>query len=230
MLELRNVDAGYARTTVLHRVSWTISAGEVVALLGRNGAGKTTLLRTIAGGRRPSTGSVAFDGRDITRWTIARRAAAGICHIPERAVFGPLTVREHLRLFAGSGRWAERDRLVAAFPWLHERGDQPASTLSGGEQQLLALTRAMLQRPRLVLVDEASLGLSPPAVDAVYGALAELVAGGVALVVVEQYVGRALTFADRAVVLQRGCIVYDGPTANLDRDSLTAHYLGGVAS
>ena len=227
-LELRGISSGYGGTTVLRDVSLTVPRGGVVAVLGANGAGKTTLLRTVSGLVRPSAGTVVLDGGDITRTRPYQRARRGLCHVPEgRGVFRSLTVRENLVLQAGRGQVAEAtERVVAAFPVLGGRLDQVAGTLSGGQQQMLAMAGAYVRRTRLVLVDEASLGLGPRVVDDVFDFLRELAATGVSLLVVDQFVARALEIATHAYVLRRGRVAYDGDPQTLLDGSVFDRYVG----
>ncbi len=206
ILELRGVVAGYGETTVLRGVSAEVAAGGVLAILGANGAGKSTLLRVASGVLRPSSGSVLVDGVDVTRRKPGSRVRLGLCHIPDpRGIFPSLTVRENLLLQAPRRGGAARvGPVLATFPRLEQRLGQAAGTLSGGEQQMLAVARAYVQRPRVVLLDEVSMGLAPNLVDEIFGFLRTLAEQGVALVIVEQFVHRALAMADRVLVLARG--------------------------
>jgi branched-chain amino acid transport system ATP-binding protein len=226
-LEIDQVTAGYGPTVVLRDVSITVPRGSVVALLGPNGAGKTTVLRTAGGLLRPSAGRVSGDGIDLTRKPVQRRARAGICLIPEgRGVFPNLTVRENLLLQSPPWkRGADIDPAVAAFPILGERLRQRAGSMSGGQQQMLALARCFLSDPALVLLDEVSMGLAPRVVDEIFEALQKLAASGVALLIVEQYVARALAMADHVYLLNRGQIAFSGPAGELDGDELVRRYL-----
>jgi branched-chain amino acid transport system ATP-binding protein len=231
-LELRGVHAGYGRTAVLRDIDLVVPEGEVVALLGPNGAGKTTLLRTASGLLRPSKGNVIVDGKPQRRTNSARLARAGVCLIPEgRGIFRQLTVRENLRLHVPP--WADpeatrsaTERAVAAFPRLGERLSQYAGTLSGGEQQMLALARAFISSPRIVLLDEVSMGLAPRIIDQIFEALRTLAATGVSLLLVEQYVDRALQMADRVVLMERGRISFTGLPSEVDEERLLQHYFG----
>jgi branched-chain amino acid transport system ATP-binding protein len=228
MLELRNVVGGYGDTTVLRDVSLTVPDASVVALLGPNGAGKTTTLRMASGLLRPRSGTVHLDGDDITRLSPHQRAARGICHIPEgRGIFPSLTVRENVTMYARRG--AEKrawERSVETFPVLGSRRSQIAGTLSGGEQQMLALARAYVVDPRVVLVDEASLGLAPLVVDDIFRFLEKIASEGTALLLVEQYVTRALELADTVYLLNQGTLVYEGPAADLDEARIFELYTG----
>jgi branched-chain amino acid transport system ATP-binding protein len=228
MLTLESVTAGYGESVVLRDVSFTVGEGDVVALLGPNGAGKTTLLRTATGFVRPRSGRVAFRGDDVTGRPPHDFARRGICHLPEgRGIFPSLTVRENLTIQA---RGRDRDEAVAEatrlFPVLGDRLRQTAGSLSGGEQQMLALSRAYLTSPRLVVVDEASLGLAPLVVDRIYDALARLVEEGMSLVIVEQYVHKALALANTVYILSRGEVVHSGDAGELDTDEIYERYLG----
>jgi branched-chain amino acid transport system ATP-binding protein len=227
-LEARGVHAGYGQTTVLRDVSVTVPAGSVVALLGPNGAGKTTLLRVISGFVATSAGSVHLAGDDVTRAKPHRRFAAGLCHVPEgRGVFRGLTVRDNLVMQARRGAEADAiERAAAAFPILGERLAQPAGTLSGGQQQMLAMAAAYVRDASLVLVDEASLGLAPIVVDEIFASLERLARTGTALLVVEQYIDRALALADYVALLAQGRVVFWGEPGELAHDEIYARYLG----
>jgi branched-chain amino acid transport system ATP-binding protein len=227
-LELVGVSAGYGRATVLRNIDIRVPAGTIVALLGPNGAGKTTLLRTASGLVKPSAGIVRINGEIRTRATPSRRARAGLCLIPEgRGIFPALTVRENLRIFVPP--WAKEnsaDRAMEVFPLLRERLGQTAGTLSGGQQQMLALARAYLSNPSVVLLDEVSMGLAPKVVDEIFQALSHLASTGVALLLVEQYVTRALEMADQVVLLDRGEVAFTGPRDQLEQDAVLRGYLG----
>ncbi|HVU72962.1 MAG TPA: ABC transporter ATP-binding protein [Mycobacteriales bacterium] len=228
VLELRGVTAGYGRATVLRDVSFSVAPGSVTALLGPNGSGKTTTLRTVSGIVKPSAGSVLLGGADVTRKAPHRRAEKGLCLIPEgRGIFRSLTVRDNLRMQVPPWRrGAAVDAAITAFPVLGQRLDQVAGSLSGGQQQMLALGRAYLADPTVVLLDEVSMGLAPRVVDEIFGSLRALAATGVALVVVEQYVTRALELADQVVLLDRGTVGFCGSPATLDEAELMKSYLG----
>ncbi|HEX9683536.1 MAG TPA: ABC transporter ATP-binding protein [Acidimicrobiales bacterium] len=224
-LVLDGVTAGYGRSLVLRDVSLRVGHGEAVALLGPNGAGKTTLLRVASGLLRPTAGEVGLRGHRAGSWPASRRARSGLCHIPEgRGIFPSLSVRENLVVQAGAAS-AAIDRAIDAFPRLRERLDQRAGTLSGGEQQMLAMARAYARDPSLVLVDEPSLGLAPNLVDEVFEFLAEVVRRGSALLVVEQYVPRALALASRIYVLRKGRIDGEHAASDVDADQISATYL-----
>jgi len=227
-LQVSAMSAGYGGTEVLRDVDLVVPEGRVVALLGPNGAGKTTLLRACSGLLRPTRGRVLLDGDDVTAATPHELVRRGLCHVPEgRAVFPSLTVAENLRLL--SSRDDAVDRAAEAFPVLRDRLGQVAGTMSGGEQQMLALVRAYLTEPRYVLLDEVSMGLAPKVVDEIFTMLGRLAGSGVALLLVEQYVARALELADLVYVLRKGRVAFCGEPAELDADALAASYLGGGA-
>lgn len=228
-LELRNVTAGYGKTEVLHGIDLRVPAGSIVALLGANGAGKTTALRTIAGIVRPFAGNVVLDGLDITAEATDRRVTRGMCLIPEgRGIFRNLSVQENLRLYAGETATPTQtyERVLGLFPALRSRMRSPAGQLSGGQQQMLALSRAYLQSPSLVLLDEVSIGLAPVIVDQIFAALRVLADAGATMLVVEQYVSRALEMADSVVVLQKGSVAFRGKASDLDEETVLHRYLG----
>ncbi len=228
MFKLTDITAGYGESTVLRGVSLEVPDGQVAALLGPNGAGKTTLMRVAAGLIRPRSGRIALGDDEITRASPHGRVKLGLCHIPEgRGVFPSLTVRENLSLQSPAREQAESiERAVTAFPRLGERLSQLAGTMSGGEQQMLALARAYIQSPRVVLLDEVSLGLAPKIVDEIFEFLAKLRDDGAALVIVEQYVNRALALADRVYLLNRGEIVFSGTPDEVDEATLFEQYVG----
>jgi branched-chain amino acid transport system ATP-binding protein len=204
----------------------------VVALLGPNGAGKTTTLRVASGLVRPKSGSVLFDGTDITRTSPHERARRGLCLIPEgRGIFPSLTVRENLTLYVPRAEQrAAFERAVETFPVLGDRRSQIAGTLSGGEQQMLALVRAYVANPSFVLIDEASLGLAPLVVDAIFAFIERLASEGVALLIVEQYINRALALASTVYLVNQGRVVYSGAARDLDEDQVFALYTGEAAA
>lgn len=228
VLQVVGVTSGYGRTTVLRDVSLELGAGSVVALLGANGAGKSTLLKTIAGLLRPSVGKILLDGEDVTPVSPDGLARRGLCMVPEgRAVFRSLSVRENLGLYAKPGQAKAGIELACdAFPILGRRLGQAAGTMSGGEQQMLALARAYVQKPRIVLVDEASLGLAPLVVDRIFEFLRALSAKGTSLLIVDQFVTRALEMADYAYVLSGGNMSFSGPAGDLRRADIFERYLG----
>jgi branched-chain amino acid transport system ATP-binding protein len=228
ILRAENVTAGYGETVVLRDVTIIVPPASVVALLGPNGAGKTTLLRTISGLMRPMSGRVWLRDQEITRRPAEFVARTGLCHIPEgRGIFPSLTVRENLILQAmwGSER-AGIERVATLFPELGRRLGQVAGSLSGGEQQMLALARATLSKPSLVVVDEVSLGLAPVLVDRMFETFTNITASGTALLIVEQYVSRALEIADTVYLMDRGRVAFAGAADGLDGDELTRRYLG----
>ncbi len=229
LLEVRSVDAQYGLLKAVRGVSLTMDEGETRALVGANGAGKTTLLRVIAGAHRPVSGSVVFDGVDITTVPAHKRVTMGIALVPEgRRLFPGLTVEENLSIAGGhrrGGTWTV-DRVLQIFPMLQQRRTQRAVTLSGGEQQATAIGRALMCNPRLVLLDEVSLGLAPKAVAAVYESLKMLMGGGTAVVLVEQDLGRALGVASRVTCMLHGEIVLEGASTALTRDQISEAYFG----
>ena len=231
LLELDGVEARYGPVKALHGVSLTVGEGEVVAVLGGNGAGKTTTLRAISG-LVATSGEVRFAGERITRAAPERVARVGIAHVPEgRGLFSELSVRENLRLGAYLRRvgFAEDyERVRGFFPWLEERREQQAGTLSGGEQQMLALARALMGRPRLLLLDEPSLGLAPIVVREIFRIVGELnEKEGLAVLVVEQNAKLALRSSSRAYVLEVGRVALEGHSAELEQnDSVRKAYLG----
>jgi branched-chain amino acid transport system ATP-binding protein len=199
----------------------------VTALLGANGAGKTTTLCTASGLIRPQQGKVLVDGADVTSLAPNKRSRMGLCHIPEgRAIFRSLTVRQNLYLQAPAGVEAAMDEAVTAFPILGERLNQIAGTLSGGEQQMLAMARAFIPSARVILVDEASLGLAPMVVDAMFEFLSNLKHNGASLLIVDQFVTRALVLADTVYVMNLGEIVFKGTPGELEREDVFERYLG----
>jgi branched-chain amino acid transport system ATP-binding protein len=228
VLSLDAVTAGYGDTMVLRDVTLRVGDGEVVALLGPNGAGKTTLLRTATGFVKPRAGRVQFQEEDLTGKAPFVFVRRGVCHLPEgRGIFPSLTVQENLTI--QSRERAMSDSLAEAtelFPVLGSRLKQTAGSLSGGEQQMLALSRAYITHPKVVLVDEASLGLSPLMVDRIYDALRELVGRGMSVVVVEQYVQKALDLAKTVYILSRGEIIHQGLADQIDTDEIYQRYLG----
>ncbi|MDQ1487619.1 MAG: branched-chain amino acid transport system ATP-binding protein [Actinomycetota bacterium] len=232
MLELRNVTAGYGSQTVLRDVDLVVPDHSVVALLGPNGAGKTTLLRVASGLVRPTAGRLILDGQDATGWPSHRLAAAGVCHVPEgRGIFRALSVRDNIRLQANPALDLEPVRAVAeAFPRLGERLDQRAGTMSGGEQQMLALAHAYVAGSNTVLLDEVSMGLAPKIIDEIFDYLRRLAEKGAALLLVEQYVGRALELADFVYILNKGRVQFVGEAGELGEEQILASYLGVEAS
>ena len=216
LLELSGVDAFYGRVQALHGVSITCDQGEIVALIGSNGAGKTTTLRTISGLMHPAKGSVSFGGEDITKTAAHRIVGLGICQSPEgRRLFPRMQVADNLRMGAYTrkdkvGIADDMQRVFTLFPRLKERETQLAGTLSGGEQQMLAIGRAMMSRPKLLMLDEPSLGLAPILVDTIFKTILEINAAGTPILLVEQNAVRALEVAHRGYVLETGNIVQTG--------------------
>jgi branched-chain amino acid transport system ATP-binding protein len=225
---LDGVTAGYGKSTVLRAVSLHVPPSSVVAILGANGAGKTTAMRVAAGLIGARSGRVLIDGVDVTGLSPYRRAELGLCLIPEgRGIFRSLTVRENLEMLTPPWRKGlDIAPAIEAFPILGSRLSQPAGSWSGGQQQMLALTRAHLSDAKVVLLDEVSLGLAPVVVDEIFASLAVLRERGVALLVVEQYVSRALAMADEICLLRRGEVSWSGPATELDEAELAANYLG----
>jgi branched-chain amino acid transport system ATP-binding protein len=256
-LEVSHCSAAYGSTPVLRDVTLTVPPGRVVALIGPNGAGKTTLLRLCSGLLPATTGQLLLDGDDVTAATPHELVARGVCHVPEgRGIFPSLSVRENLSLYRRGdprargvpgrngvrrvpGRNGVRgvrgangpslDRAVDAFPRLGERLDQVAGTMSGGEQQMLALARTLVTSPRYVLLDEVSMGLAPRVVEEIFEFLRRLAEQGVALLLVEQYVQQALAMADLVYILRKGRVAFAGEPDELDVDAVAAEYLGAEA-
>ena len=241
MLRLQGVCAGYGRTEVLHSVDLAVPTGATVALLGANGAGKTTLLHTVAGLLRPSAGEILVDGSPVQADPAWRRTRSGLCLIPEgRGIFRQLTVRENLAMFHGGGHprttgpggrdpTAAIAAAVDAFPILEERLRQVAGTLSGGQQQMLAVARALASDAPLILADELSVGLAPVIVDEIFAAVARLRAEGRTLLIVEQYVDRALSVADYVYILHKGRIAFVGDPIDCQQQQIFDQYLGTPA-
>jgi branched-chain amino acid transport system ATP-binding protein len=235
LLELDGVAVHYGRIQALADVSVTVDAGEIVALIGANGAGKTTTMRAISGLRPLSAGRVVFDGQDITGLRADLRVRRGICQSPEgRGVFPGMTVMENLDMGAYTRKdrrtpayREDLDRVFELFPRLAERRNQPGGTLSGGEQQMVAIGRALMARPRLLMLDEPSLGLAPVMVGAIFANLAAINRDGLTILLVEQNVLRALRVSQRAYVLENGAITLAGPSATLLADERVRRaYLG----
>src|SRR6476660_3151593 len=231
MLELNDIQVFYGGIRALGGVSLRVAPGELVALIGSNGAGKSTTLKTISGLLRARQGAIIYEGQDITRAATDRIVALGISHCPEgRRIFGSLSVRENLLLGAVRHKGAldeDFDRVYELFPRLKERSGQAGGTLSGGEQQMLAIGRALMSRPRLLMLDEPSLGLAPLLVERIFVTIAELKRQGRTILLVEQNVHHALDVADRAYVLETGRITLDGPAEQLLRDpKVEQSYLG----
>lgn len=235
LLEIRNLHVSYGNVEALHGIDLAVEAGEIVTILGANGAGKSTALHAVSGLLRPTGGEILFDGQPLHRLPAHRILRAGISQSPEgRRVFGTLTVRENINL----GAYTVRDQALAAknrkwiyelFPRLEERQHQLAGTLSGGEQQMLAIGRALMSRPRVLLLDEPSLGLAPLLVQAIFQTIREINAAGVTVLLVEQNARAALRLAHRGYVLELGHITVSGPTDELLVDpQVRDAYLGGA--
>ena len=216
LLELQGVDAFYGRVQALHGVSISVDQSEIVALIGSNGAGKTTTLRTISGLMHPAKGNISFDGTDITKTAAHKIVGLGICQSPEgRRLFPRMQVIDNLQMGAYTrtdkpGIQQDMERVFDLFPRLKERSTQLAGTLSGGEQQMLAMGRAMMSRPKLLMLDEPSLGLAPILVDAIFRTIQEINAAGTPILLVEQNAVRALEVAHRGYVLETGNVVQTG--------------------
>jgi branched-chain amino acid transport system ATP-binding protein len=234
MLAVKDLDVSYGSSQALFGVSLEVEAGSLVAVLGANGAGKSTLARTVSGLVPPSAGRVWFNGFDVTKRAAYKLSAEGLTHIPEgRGIFPGLTVLENLRMAVKQLKRAERapaiDRSIERFPILGQRHRQAAGTLSGGEQQMLALARALAVTPKLIIADEMSLGLAPLVTETVFEGLGEARKSGVTVVLIEQFVHRALALADRCVILTRGRVGWSGPAAEAHQEVLD-QYLGEVAT
>ena len=236
MLEVTGIDVFYGHIQALRDVSLHVNEGELVALVGANGAGKTTTLRTISGLLRPVSGTVSLDGQRIDRMRAEDIVGLGVSHLPEgRGMFPNLTVEENLKMGHYTKRndrkmWKEGvERITTLFPRLKERWHQAAGTMSGGEQQMLALSRAILPNPRLLMIDELSLGLAPVVVQQLFQMLAEVNKQGTTVLLVEQYVNQALKLAHRAYVLEKGAVTIEGSAKTLleSSDLVQASYMGG---
>ena len=229
LLRVESLEARHGLLAAVRGVSLTLDAGETLALVGANGAGKTTLLRTIAGAHAAASGRVLLDGADVTRLPSHRRVGLGIALVPEgRRLFPGLTVEENLRVAgtrARPGRW-NLETLLEAFPLLRPLRRQPAGTLSGGQQQVAAIARALMSNPRVLLLDEVSLGLAPRAVEDVYASLAQVLGEGATILLVEQDLGRALNVASRVVCMLEGRTVLEGSSRELTRERVTEAYFG----
>jgi branched-chain amino acid transport system ATP-binding protein len=233
MLELTDLHVSYGKIAALRGVTLSVAEGEIVTVVGGNGAGKTTTLRTISGIIRPKSGSITFKGTSLIGIQPEHVVARGISHSPEgRMIFGRLTIAENLRLGAYSRRDKagvrdDLDRMYDMFPVLRERRNQRAGTLSGGEQQMLAIGRSLMSRPQLLLLDEPSLGLAPLLVAQIFEVVVELREQGATILLVEQNANEALRISDRTYVLETGQVTMDGPSASLINDpQLRAAYLG----
>ncbi|MBR3606054.1 MAG: ABC transporter ATP-binding protein [Lachnospiraceae bacterium] len=233
MLSVNNLQVHYGMIQAIKDVSFEVNQGEVIALIGANGAGKTTILHTISGLLQPTRGSVIFEGQDITKTAAHKIVSLGMAHVPEgRRVFAQLTVLENLRL----GAYTRKDKnemeetlkmIYQRFPRLEERKNQIAGTLSGGEQQMLAMGRALMSHPKIILMDEPSMGLSPIFVEEVFKIIRDISSEGTTVLLVEQNAKKALTIADRAYVLETGNIILQGDAEKLMNDeSVKKAYLG----
>jgi branched-chain amino acid transport system ATP-binding protein len=237
MLEVEGIDAHYGRIKALDGVSLRVEEGEIVTLIGANGAGKTTTLRSISALVHPTAGAIRFEGKDIMKLTPDEVVRRGVGHSPEgRRVFARMTVRENLELGAYSRSSKtefdeDYERVLTIFPRLKERIAQKSGTLSGGEQQMLAMARALMSRPRLLMLDEPSLGLSPILVQTIFGVIREINARGTTVLLIEQNARQALSIASRGYVLEVGKIVYEDTAANLiASEAVQQAYLGAAAT
>ena len=231
LLEIQNVDTFYGPIHILQGLTLRIEPGELVCLLGGNASGKSTTLKTVLGIVSPRNGSVMFEGEDVTRRSTSYRIGKGMAIVPEnRRLFGPMTVLENLEMGAylhGGGKKEDFDRVYELFPLLHERRSQLAGTLSGGEQQMVAMGRALMSKPKLLLMDEPSMGLAPILVERSFEIIEQVHESGVAMLVVEQNANVSLSIADRGYVLSTGRLVLEGPAASLREDEdLRKAYLG----
>ena len=234
LLEIRGVHSFYGNLEALHGVSLQVEEGEIVSLIGANGAGKSTTLRTACNLIRPRQGAVIYDGRDNAHWEVHELVAAGMVMVPEgRGVFAKLTVRENLQMGAFQrkderGIRQDFEFVCTLFPRLQERMAQVAGTLSGGEQQMLAIARSLMARPKILLLDEPSMGLAPILVDQIFATLADINAHGTTILLVEQNARRALALAQRGYVLETGSVVLEGPSrALMENPQVIEAYLGG---
>jgi len=229
ILSVETLESRHGLLVAVRGVSLSLNEGETLALVGANGAGKTTLLRSIAGAHKPVRGRIMFDGQDVTAMPAHRRVGLGIALVPEgRRLFAGMTVEENLRVAGAHGRkgvW-NLDAVLAAFPQLKPKLKARAGDLSGGQQQATAIGRALMTNPRLLLLDEVSLGLSPLAVDQVYDSLRGLMSGGTTIILVEQDLARALSVATRIACMLEGAVVLEGAAARLSRDDITQAYFG----
>ena len=231
LLEVDHVDTYYGQIHILHDVSLRVGEGELVCLLGGNASGKSTTLKTILGIVQPRNGAVRFDGEDVTQRSTSYRIGRGIAIVPEnRRLFGPMTVLENLQMGAylrGGGDKEDYERVYSLFPVLYERRAQLAGTLSGGEQQMVAMARALMSRPKLMLMDEPSMGLAPILVERSFEIIGQVHAAGVAVLVVEQNANVSLSIADRGYVLSTGRLVLQGKAVELlEHEDLRKAYLG----
>ena len=233
LLEIKDLEVNYGVIKAIKGVSFDVNEGEIIALIGANGAGKTTILHTITGLIQAKKGSIVFDGKELTKTPPHKIVSMGMAHVPEgRRVFAELSVYENLKL----GAYTTKDkkeieetlaRVYKSFPRLEERKNQLAGTLSGGEQQMLAMGRALMSKPKIILMDEPSMGLSPILVEEIFHIIREISAGGTTVLLVEQNAKKALAIADRAYVLETGNIVLSGDAKEMmNNDSIKKAYLG----
>jgi branched-chain amino acid transport system ATP-binding protein len=229
LLTVSGLTVKYGQLTAVHGVTLSVDEGQTLAIIGANGAGKSTLLKTIAGSLRPASGTVVFDGADITRRAAHRRVIDGLALVPEgRRLFPSLTVEENLLV----GTYRRRDgswnleRVYELFPWMAQRKGQSAALLSGGEQQAVAIGRALVSNPRLLMIDELSLGLAPVVVERIYGLLPQVLAAGTSVLLVEQDVSQALRVADRVHCLLEGRTVLEGTPRQFSSEEIQAAYFG----
>ena len=232
-LRVENIHVYYGAIHAIRGVTFTVNEGEVVTLIGANGAGKSTILKTVSGLLRPKSGTISFDGTDITQIPPHKLVPMGLAHVPEgRRIFQQMTVEENLEMGAftqpKSGIAMDLEKVFALFPRLKERRRQIAGTLSGGEQQMLAMGRALMSHPKLLMLDEPSMGLAPILVEQIFDIIREFHAAGTTILLVEQNAGKALAVADRAYVLEQGRITLSGTGADLAAsDAVKKAYLGG---
>lgn len=232
MLKIDNIHVYYGAIHAVKGVSFTVNDGEIVALIGANGAGKSTILKTISGLMHPRFGSIQFDGKEIAHADAAKLVQHGLAHVPEgRRIFLQMTVQENLEMGAFTQKEVsgeDLERMFTLFPRLKERRKQIAGTLSGGEQQMLAMSRALMSHPKLLMLDEPSMGLAPILVDQIFDIIKELHAAGTTILLVEQNATKALQIADRGYVLETGSITLSGTGAELAQsDEVRKAYLGG---
>lgn len=233
MLVVDNLSVHYGMIQAVREVSFTVEAGEIVSLIGANGAGKTTILRTISGLNRPSGGSITFEGQEIHKTMPQKIVATGLCQVPEgRHIFAGMTVQENLEMGAflrkDKDLKAEYEQIFDRFPILKERRNQDAATLSGGEQQMLAMGRALMSKPKLLLLDEPSMGLAPIFIKEIFNIIQEIKQQGTTVLLIEQNAKMALSIADRGYVLETGSIVLEGTgQALLESEEVKKAYLGG---
>ena len=236
MLEVKDLEVFYGRIQAIKGISFTVDEGEVVTLIGANGAGKTTTMKTLSGVRHVAKGSIFFDGKDITHLPSHERVKLGICQSPEgRGIFPGMTVRENLEMGTyvradrrSDAKKSDLEKVLTLFPRLRDRISQPGGTLSGGEQQMLAIGRALMSRPRLLLLDEPSMGLAPKLIAQIFTIVTEINQQGTTILLVEQNASQALKRAHRAYVLETGAIVKEGSGKDLLADpAVIEAYLGG---